>query len=557
MPPARAPEPGSAPDPPPARFDMAWHCVGAPAQRQPEATALLVVHDAAAPAEVAERWTFAELDDAVRAVAAGFVALGLLPGERVLVRLGNTSDYPLAFFAAVAAGLVAIPTSAQLTPEEVAVLVADSQCRLLVCDEELRVEVPAGVLTAGPADLARWRALPARAAYADTAADDPAYLVYTSGTTDRPKGVLHAHRAVWGRRPMYAAWLGIGPGDVMLHAGAFNWTYTLGVGLTDPWANDATAVVYNGPKDPTVWPRLIQRYRATHFAAVPGVYRQILARGGLAEADLSSLRHGLVAGEALTASLWTSWREATGRDLFEALGMSEVSTFVSSGPTVPTRPGSPGKPQPGRRVAVLPQDGPSTDPVPDGEIGLLAVHRSDPGLMLGYWRREREAQAAFRGDWFVTSDLVHVGDGGYIYYHGRNDDVMTAMGYRVSPLEVEHCLARHPDVGEVAVAEVQVREGLRIITAFVVPTDPDDRESVDAAGILRYAAEHLAGYKRPREVVFVEALPRTANGKVVRRELAARHLGLAGAAGSPQPLGPCRDAADLAQRARVRNMNAK
>lgn len=512
----------------PQRFNMARYCVGDPAAARPDATALVVVHDAAAPPEAAERWTFAELDDAVRAVAAGLLASGLAPGDRVLVRLGNTSAYPLVFFGAIAAGLVAIPTSTQLTAEEVDFLVADSRCHLVVAEDALRVDLPDGVRGAGPADVARWRAQPSRAAYADTAADDPAYLVYTSGTTDRPKGVLHAHRAAWGRRPMYAHWLGIGPGDVMLHAGAFNWTYTLGVGLTDPWANGATAVVYDGPKDPSAWPTLLERFRATHFAAVPGVYRQLLARGELGAVDLSSLRHGLVAGEALTPSLWSRWREATGRELFEALGMSEVSTFVSSGPTVATRPGSPGRPQPGRRVAVLPQDGADVTPVPDGQIGLLAVHRSDPGLMLGYWRRPEEQAAAYRGEWFVTSDLVHVGPDGYLYYHGRNDDVMTAMGYRVSPLEVEHCLARHPDVGEVAVTEVQVREGLRIITAFVVPTDPDDRESVDAASILGYAAEHLAAYKRPREVVFVDALPRTPNGKILRRDLADRQEGQRG-----------------------------
>ncbi len=501
---------------------MARYCVGEPAARRPGETALVVVHDAEAPPEEAERWTFAELDDAVRSVGAGLLSLGLTAGSHVLIRLDNTSDCPLVFFGAIAAGLVPIPTSTQLTADEVTFLLLDSQARALVCAADLAVEVPDGVIVAGPAEVARWRASAYRIPYADTHRDDPAYLVYTSGTSDRPKGVVHAHRAAWGRRPMYAAWLGLRPGDVMLHAGAFNWTYTLGVGLTDPWVNGASSVVYNGPRDPAVWPVLIERHAATHFAAVPGVYRQLLRRTPLDPADLPTLRHGLVAGEALSPALWGAWREATGRELYEALGMSELSTFVSSGPTVPTRPGSPGRPQPGRRVAVLPREGDSTTPVADGEVGVLAAHRSDPALMLGYWRRGEEEAAAFRGDWFVTSDLIHLDDGGYVRYHGRDDDVMTAMGYRVSPLEVEESLGRHPSVGEVAVTEVEVRDGLRLITAFVVPRDAEDRESVDARCLLAYAADHLAAYKRPREIVFVDALPRTANGKILRRELAAR-----------------------------------
>ena len=135
--------------------------------------------------------------------------------------------------------------------------------------------------------------------YADTAAEDHGFLIYTSGTTDRPKGVLHGHRTGWGRRPMYQDWYGITANDVVLHAGAFNWTYTLGVGLIDPWANGATAVLYNGPPDPAVWPELIARFGVTIFATVPSLYRRILKYGSFPRHGLTTLRHGLTAGEAL------------------------------------------------------------------------------------------------------------------------------------------------------------------------------------------------------------------------------------------------------------------
>lgn len=329
---------------------------------------------------------------------------------------------------------------------------------------------------------------------------------------------------------MYAGWLGLRAGDVMLHAGAFNWTYTLGVGLTDPWANGATAVVYNGRRDPSVWGRLVKRCGATIFAAVPGVYRQLLASGALDRDDLATLRHGLTAGEALSRDLYAAWQDATGLPLYEALGMSEISTYISSGPPVPTRPGSPGKPQAGRCVAILPTD--PTDPtdpadpadpadadrpLPPGRTGLLAVHRTDPGLLLRYWGKPDEDTATRRGDWFVGGDLAHLDPDGYVIHHGRVDDVMNPGGYRVSPQEVEHVLAGAPGVADVGVTEVEVRPGVRVVGAFVVAAPG----GCDPEKVREYAAAHLAAYKAPRIVHVVAALPRTPNGKLMRRRLTA------------------------------------
>jgi acyl-coenzyme A synthetase/AMP-(fatty) acid ligase len=274
-------------------------------------------------------------------------------------------------------------------------------------------------------------------------------------------------------------------------------------------------VLYNGPRDVSVWPRLIERFKATLFATVPGLYRQILKYCDLDAYDLSSLRHGLTAGEAMSPALLKAWREAAGTELYEALGMSECSTYVSSSPSVPVRPGSPGKPQPGRCVVALPIPN-GDEPLPAGEVGLLSVHRTDPGLMLGYWNRPEEEAQVYRGEWFIGGDLASFDADGYMTYHGRNDDLMNPMGYRVSPLEVEQCLSQHPAVAEVAVTELAVREDVKIIVAFVVPRDPDN---ADAAPLLAFAHQGLAAYKCPREVVFAHTLPRTANGKVIRREL--------------------------------------
>ena len=501
---------------PASQFNLARYCLGEAARTTPDKTALIVVSDPEVSRVGVERWTYRQLDDAVRRLATGLRSLGLVPGSRIMIRMGNTSDYALLFFGAIAAGLVPLPSSAQLTEEEAEFLLEDSGATVLAVSEELRIAPPPGVKVLEPAAIARLRTAYSPMDYADTAADDPAFLIYTSGTTGKPKGVLHAQRSAWGRRPMYQGWYGsMGSDDVVLHAGAFNWTYTLGVGLTDPWANGATAVLYNGPRDVMVWPRLLERFKATLFATVPGLYRQILKYCDLSAHDLSSLRHGLTAGEALSPALLKAWREAVGTELYEALGMSECSTYVSSSSSVPVKPGSPGKPQAGRCVAALPIAG-GEEPLPAGETGLLAVHRRDPGLMLGYWNRPDEEALVYRGEWFTGGDLASFDADGYMSYHGRNDDIMNAMGYRVSPLEVEQCLSHHPSVAEVAVTELEVREDVKVIAAFVVPKDPDE---ADAGPLLAFAHEHLAAYKCPREVIFTSVLPRTANGKVLRRRL--------------------------------------
>ncbi|WP_246274542.1 class I adenylate-forming enzyme family protein [Hyphomicrobium sulfonivorans] len=501
----------------PARFNMAAYAIGRAAAARPDAPALLVYDDASGSAP-SEAWTFAAIEDAVLRIAGGLQATGLKPGARILIRLENTSTYALLFFGAIAGGYVPLPTSTQLTATEARFMLEDSGAQAVALGSGAGMEMgalPGGMMVLDAATVERMMREAPRADYADTAADDPAFLIYTSGTTASPKGVLHAQRAAFGRSPMYRGWYGIGPGDRMLHAGAFNWTFTLGTGLTDPWANGATSIIFTGEKDPTVWPQLIRQTGATLFAGVPGVFRQILKYAQPTRDDLGALRHGLMAGESPPPGLFEEWEARTGRPIYEALGMSEISTYISTGPEMVRCAGAVGQAQPGRRIAVLPVDG-GDEPLPAGEEGLLAVHRSDPGLMLGYWNRPDEEAAVMRGEWFIGGDLARIDADGYVFHHGRANDLMKALGYRVSPLEVEAAIAEHPAVAEVACAEVRVRADVSIIAAFIVR---QPGASVEASDIETFAAERLAGYKRPRSIVFIDALPRTANGKVMRKAL--------------------------------------
>ncbi|MGF1650972.1 MAG: class I adenylate-forming enzyme family protein [Hyphomicrobiaceae bacterium] len=504
----------------PPAFNLAAYAIGIAARAAPDKAALLVVSDpSGAPDEV---WSYRKLENHCLKAAGLLARLGLAPGDRIVIQLPNTSTYALLFFGAIAGGFVPIPASEQLTDPEVRYLVEDSGAKVLVSAHRSALFGLDGVGHVDPDEVAAALNKAAPLPYRATRADEPAYLIYTSGTTSKPKGVLHAHRAGWGRRPMYRGWYGITSDDIVAHAGAFNWTYTLGTGLIDPWANAATSVVFTGTKTPDAWPRFLATQSASMFAAVPGLYRQILKYAERDLAAVDTLRHGLMAGESPPPDLIPHWSAVMRRPLYEALGMSEMSTYISTGPQTPSRPGYAGRPQPGRCVAILPIDGDgceATTPLPPGVEGLLAVHRTDPGLMLGYWNRPQEEAEVLRGEWFIGGDLAMMNDEGYVAHRGRANDIMKALGYRVSPQEVEAALADHPSIAEIACAEVAVRADVSVIGAFIVPKDPT--RPLDTAALDAFAETVLAGYKRPRLWTTIEALPRTANGKIKRAALSA------------------------------------
>ncbi|WP_436399359.1 class I adenylate-forming enzyme family protein [Roseobacter sp. S98] len=455
--------------------------------------------------DAVETWTYGQLTAAVRGTATGLLDLGLLPGDRVLMRLGNTVDFPIAYLGALAAGLVPVPTSSALTAGEVARILPMIRPGVILQDPSVACPDAPGIIL--PDTLHSWRALPP-ADWHMGPPDRPGYIIFTSGTSGTHRAVVHAHRAILGRRMMMQGWYGLGPDDRLMHAGAFNWTYTLGTGLMDPWTCGATAVIPAAGMPSDALPDLIARSRATIFAAAPGVYRQMMRTAG--PWSLPALRHGLSAGEKLPQRTAEAWTAATGTPVFEAYGMSECSTFISGSPAHPARAGALGSAQPGRHIALLGPDG----PVPRGQEGTIAVHRSDPGLMLEYLDAPEATAARMQGDWFLTGDQAVMDDDGQIFYLGRNDDMMNAGGFRVSPVEVENTLAEVPGIAGVAVTDVALREDTRVIAAFYTGPAP-----LDDAMLHDYVQKHLARYKQPRLFIHMPELPMGANGKILRRAL--------------------------------------
>ncbi|MDO8882153.1 MAG: class I adenylate-forming enzyme family protein [Pseudotabrizicola sp.] len=488
----------------PAPFNMAQHVLAKPAARLPDKLALQIIK-----LNDADAWSYARLLAAVLGCATGLRAAGLQPGDRILMRLANQVEFPILFLGALAAGMVPVATSAQLTSAEISPMAARIAPRLIVASSG--VALPDGqfcpIIT--DADIRAMERLPPAPFHLGDP-DRPGYIIFTSGTSGSPMAVVHAHRAILARSMMHAGWEGLGESDRLLHAGAFNWTYTLGTGLMDPWCVGATALIPGTGVEAADLPALIQRHEATIFAAAPGVYRQML-RATLPA--LPRLRHGLSAGEKLGDDTRAAWVKATGTPICEALGMSEISTFVSESPTRAAPAGATGFAQTGRRIAAL---GPDLSPVPRGTPGQMAIDRRDPGLMLGYLDAPEATAARLSGGWFLTGDSIVIDDQGAVTYLGRDDDQMNAGGYRVSPVEVEAAMARFPGLLEAAVTEIEVKPGVTVIACFYTAAAPLDDTALNA-----HAATHLARYKQPRLFRHLPALPRGANAKLNRRALRA------------------------------------
>ena len=440
--------------------------------------------------------SYSELKHRVQTVAGGLLLQELSPGARILFRLGNSADFPVAYLACIWAGLIPFPLSSALTSVELDAIMPDIQPDLILRGDGIPMpsRAPCPVLDhlpSGPAispDMG--------------SPDRLAYVIFTSGTSGHPRGVRHAHRAIWARRHMWDGWYGMTKDDRVLHAGAFNWTYTLGTGLMDPWSVGATAIIQPPNTSNRDLPTLIDDKKASIFAAAPGVYRQILK---IPVPRMASLRHGLSAGETLSPAIRREWQDATGTDIHEALGMSECSTFISGNPQHPAPEGFVGRPQTGRNIVALK----SGIPV-QAEPGHLAIGLGDPGLMLGYL-----GGPDLTGPWFQTGDMIEISDNGDVTYLGRTDDIMNAGGFRVSPIEVETAFAGI--LPEVAATSIEIKPDTYVIALFYTGA-----EALDETALRAHAQTVLAKYKQPRLYIHCPNLPKGGNGKLNRRLLRER-----------------------------------
>lgn len=467
-----------------------------------------------------------------------YQALDCQQGDRVMLCLPNCMEFPLAFFGALKLGAIAVPSSMLLSGDELDYLAKDSGAKILVTTADhwtkldklgspshqiesvilVSEEVQASY-KASKTKRYNWQKLMATASdefeAVKTKANDPAYLVYTSGTTGYPKGVLHAHRALLGRIPAARRWFDYDPNkiDRILHSGKFNWTYVLGTALMDPLLLGKTVVIYEGKAKADTWLKLITKHQCSIFIGVPTLYRQIIQKTDSTKVDVPSLRYCMCAGEHLSDELYAAWKERFGLMIYEAIGMSECSYYLSQHPTRPVKPGSAGFPQPGHSIQLLNEH---LEPVADNEEGMLCIGLDDPGLFLGYWKLDDTTKASRKGNFFLSGDYAYRDEEGYFWFLGRKDDLINSFGYRISPHEIERVIKTHPAISDCVALEESIGRDKNIVVACITL---QQGMSFNEQALMNFAHEHLAKYKAPKKFYLMDSFPRTANGKVLRKAL--------------------------------------
>ncbi|HET8654325.1 MAG TPA: benzoate-CoA ligase family protein, partial [Longimicrobiaceae bacterium] len=461
-----------------------------------------------------ERLTYAELDRRARRVAAALGAAGLRPGDRVAMLLPDSPALSAAFWGTVAAGGVAVPLYTGLPPREQRAILHDCAPRFLVYDPTLGrpSAAPGRTLWSVGEMSARCAATCPAAGYADTHRDGFAFMLYSSGTTGEPKGVMHRHRDAWVCSTTYAeAVLGIREDDRCFSVARIPFAYGLGNAQYFPMHAGASAVLFPGRPTPEAVFRQVRRHRPTLFFGIPTAYaRMLAAMEDGAEHDFSSVRLCVSAGEALPAPIFERWRERTGIEILDGIGSTELCHIFLSNRPGACRPGSSGTPVPGYRMRIVDDDGRD---LPRGRVGDLLVQGHSAAAL--YWNNPEATQRVLGGEWIRTGDKYLVDEDGYFWHAGRSDDMLRVSGRWVSPVEVESTLLRHEAVLECAVVGVRDGHGLVKPCAFVVVRDGARREGLEA-DLHALAREHLARYKHPRRIAVVHAIPKTATGKMRR-----------------------------------------
>jgi len=462
--------------------------------------------------------------------------LDLKKGDRMLIRLPNLPEFEIAFLGALKIGAVPIPSSVMFRTHEVEYRINDSGAVAAITTpeyarelEECRASCPTlrYVLIVGgppgPQQLSYEELMSNASKYLEpekTRSDDIAFFAYTSGTTGDPKAAVHLHRWVIANDPSVLFWQDFHEDDLIFHTGSLSWIYPLGNGFVYSWRHGGSTLIYDGRWDPERYFRLMGKYEVTALLSVPTAYRQFLAVADAEKKyDLKSLRHCISAGEPLNPEVVVEWERRFGVKIYDGIGMTEIMVYLSNMRGLEVKPGSCGKPQPGHICAVLVENG---QPLPPGPVGQLAVRRDDPGLFKEYWNKPKQTAEVFQGEWFLTGDTVYMTDDGYYWFAARGDDLIMSSGYRISPFEVESAVNSHPAVLEsAAVASTHSIRGV-IVKAFVVLKDGYAPSDELAKEIQEHVKRTIAPYKYPREIEFVEELPKTASGKIKRKLLRQR-----------------------------------
>ena len=483
-----------------------------------------------------EAITYRELQRRVNQCGNALGRIGITRGDRFFIRSRNRPEYAVAALAGFKIGAVPIPTNSLFRAWEIENLVNNSEAKAAFTTPDLmgpigevwprcpslKHVVMFGAEGAGHLAFNEFVAGASdELGPADTAADDLAFIIYTSGTTGRPKGVEHAHRWLVGTGdPIVRFLLELTPEDIVLSPLEISFMYAWGCAFLYPLYAGCASVLYPARFDVERALRAVQQYRPTKFLAVPTIYRMILGREGIErDYDLSSIRIAISGGEPLPADTYHEMKGRFGIEVWDSIGQTEIHNYIGHRMGLPVRTGSMGQPFPGHVVTIVDDEGRE---VPAGTVGHLVIRSDNPGLARGYRKMEDLWQRLNRGGWFYTGDLAQRDADGYYWYVSRSDDLIKSRAYLISPKEVESACMLHPAVLEAAVVGVPDPEIGQRVKAYITLKAAHTAAPALAAAIIEKVKTVIAPYKAPKDVEFVTELPKTATGKILRRELRGR-----------------------------------
>jgi acetyl-CoA synthetase len=493
-----------------------------------------------------ETYTYADASRLSNKFANVLGALGIARGDRVFCFMDRVPELYAAVFGTLKAGCVTGPLFSAFGPDAAGDRLADAGAKVLVTTPEQRGKVAAMkpklpdlrhiiIVEHGnepklePGELS-WNDLMANASdefdVVRTYPEDPAVMHYTSGTTGKSKGAVHVHQAVLGHYATGKYVLDLHPDDIYWCTADPGWVTGTSYGMFAPHTNGVTSVIYEGGFSASKWYELIERHRVTVWYTAPTAIRLLMKAGEdpVKKRDLSSLRYTMSVGEPLNpeAVVWSD--RVIGLPFHDNWWQTETgSIMIANYPVLPVKPGSMGKPMPGIEAAIVRDDG---SIAPPGEEGNLALRPGWPSMFRTYWNNKEMYDSKFKDGWYFSGDRGRMDEDGYFWFVGRADDVINTAGHLVGPFEVESALIEHPAVAEAGVIGKPDPVAMEVVKAFVTLKDGYEPSDQLRRELLQFSRQKLGAGVAPREIDFIDVLPKTRSGKIMRRLLKARELGL-------------------------------
>lgn len=481
---------------------------------------------------VTEEITYKKLMDRANQIANSLEELGLTKGDRILIIMPRLIETYAVYIACLKAGITVIPCSEMLRAKDLSYRVNHSEAKAIIADyrfteqvKDIKDDLP--TLTykiSANGETENWLSLEAitkNVSFSykapETFKDDMAFLSYTSGTTGQPKGVVHTHGWAYAHiRTAAKSWLNISEDDKVWATAGPGWQKWIWSPFLSTLGTGATGFVYQGKFDPVKYLTLLEDQKISVLCCTPTEYRLMAKVEHLDQYRLPHLRSAVSAGEPLNREVIDTFERYFHIKVRDGYGQTENTLLVGTMEGMEIRPGSMGKPTPGNDVEVIDEHG---NPVGQGEVGDIAVHKNCPALFKEYYKDQERTLMAFRGDYYVTGDKAKKDEDGYLWFEGRGDDIIISSGYTIGPFEVEDALVKHPAVKECAVVASPDEIRGHIVKAFVVLRDGTENNESLTKELQEHVKQLTAPYKYPRSIEYVSDLPKTTSGKIRRIEL--------------------------------------